>query len=67
MGYGGSVLTCGHELQFRSARMVSEHGTRTISPGKAIMRFTSISLGLIGELTSVREKCEIKRNVRNVL
>lgn len=32
--------------------------TRTVSPGKAIMRFTSISLGLIGELIkreSVRE------------
>ena len=32
---------------------------RTVSPGKAIIRFTSISLGLIGELMkreSVREK-----------
>ena len=25
-------------------------GTRTVSPGKAIIRFTSINLGLIGEL-----------------
>lgn len=35
----------------------SPHGTRTVSPGKAIIRFTNISLGLIGELDKTRE-CE---------
>jgi len=35
----------------------SRRGTRTISPGNAMIRFTSISLGLIGELDKTRE-CE---------
>jgi hypothetical protein len=43
------------------------HGTRTVSPGKAMMRFTSISLGLVGELTKRAEKYGTEQNVWNVV
>ena len=35
--------------------------TRTVSPGKAIMRFTSISLGLIGELIKRESEREVNK------
>jgi hypothetical protein len=43
------------------------YGTRTVSPGKAMIRFTSISLGLIGELTNRGEKYETERNAWDVV
>ena len=38
--------------------------TRTVSPGKAIIRFTSISLGLIGELLK-RESVRLRNKELN--